>query len=180
MKMKPKIFGDYFKWHHTPSKGDSVTLQAIGDETAAWWSSIQPEWRYKDESSSDSPRDYSYILAGGKKGVYLLILCLAWWDRAHGRNMEQEKARRREAAKTAGIDDTTLNFADLRKHEHRWFNIVNDLIFVLEHAQGWPVPGEGMTTNTAVVAPARIAPARKKRATEQSGNPSPRKKVKSA
>ena len=179
MKAKPKIFADYFKWHHNPSKGDSVALPAIGDETSAWWSSFQPEWRYKNESS-DGPKDYSYILAGGKKGVYLLILCLAWWDRAHGRHMEQEKARRRETARAAGMDETTLNFDDLHAHEYKWFNIVNDLIFVMELAQGWPLPGEGTPAGAAVVAPAQIAPARKKRTAGQSASSSPRKKKKTS
>jgi len=69
---------------------------------STWWGSIQPPWRYKDEYPRDSRKDYSYILAGGKKGVFLLILCLAWWDRAYGRGIEVEKARRREAARAAG------------------------------------------------------------------------------
>ncbi|KAF9777724.1 hypothetical protein BJ322DRAFT_992316, partial [Thelephora terrestris] len=78
-KNKPRILGDYFKWHHNPTKGDSVALPAFGNEVAAWWSSLQPEWRQKDELSPNDQNNYSYILAGGKKGVFLLILCLAWW-----------------------------------------------------------------------------------------------------
>lgn len=164
--------GDYFKWHHTPSKGDSVALPEFGDETSDWWASIQPKWRYKNENPTDSKNDYSYILAGGKKGVYLLILCLAWWDQAHGREMEKEKVRRREAARAAGKDDTSLDFGDLHEHEYKWFNIVNDLIFILELAQGWPVPGEG------VPHPAVTGPVRTKRAAEQGESSSPRKKKK--
>ena len=163
---------DYFKWHHTPSKGDSVTLPEFGDEVALWWGSIQPNWRYKDEYPPDPLKDYSFILAGGKKGVFLLILCLAWWDREFGRGREKEKVRRREAARTAGRDVTTLNFDDLCEHDSKWFNILNDLIFVMEHAQRWPVPGDG--THTVAVAPVR-----KKRATKQGEGSSPRKKSKS-
>jgi hypothetical protein len=148
----------------------------VGEETSVWWTSIQPPWRYKDGSSPDS--DYSFILAGGKKGVFLLILCLAWWDRAYGRGLEREKVARREAARAAGEDDATLNFDDLREHDAAWFNILNDLIFVLESAQGWPAPGEGVPP-TAAVAPV-IAPARKKRTAEQGGSSSPRKKTKSS
>ena len=180
LKNKPETLKGYFKWYHNPTKGDSVALPGFGDKVSAWWSSLQPEWCYKDESSSENPKDYSYILAGGKKGVYLLILCLAWWDRAYGRNMEQEKARHREAARAAGIDDTALNFEDLHEHEYRWFNIVNDLIFVMELAQGWPIAGEGTLAGTAVVTPARIAPARKKRAAELGNVSSPRKKKKAS
>ena len=178
MKKKPEILKDYFKWHHTPTKGDSVVLPGFGDEVSVWWSSIQPEWRYKNESPSDNSKDYSFILAGGRKGVYLLILCLAWWDRAHGRNMEQEKARRREAARAAGAGDTTPNFDDLHEHEHRWFNIVNDLVFVMELAQGWPVPGESTPADATMVTPVRIAPARKKRTTESGDGSLLRKKKK--
>ena len=134
MAKKPEVTKDYFKWHHNPTKGDSVTVPEFGNEVSVWWGSIQPKWRYKSEHSSSNRNDYSYILAGGKKGVFLLILCLAWWDRAHGRNMEAEKDRRREGARATGKDDTTLDFSDILEHEWKWFNIVNDLITVLELA----------------------------------------------
>ena len=148
-------------------------MPAFGDEISGWWLSIQPKWRYKDEHSPDNQKDYSYILAGGKKGVFLLILCLAWWDRAYGRDLEKEKAKRREAATAAGMDKTaTIDFSDLRDHETKWFNIVNDLIFVMELAQGWPVPG-GTVSSVA-----GVAPLRKKRAAEGSDGTSPRKKNK--
>lgn len=174
MKKKPEILKDYFKWHHNPSKGDSVVLPDFSEEMSIWWSSIQPEWHYKNEYPPDNTKDYSYILAGGKKGIYLFILCLAWWDRAHDQKMEEEKSRRREAARASGMDVTTLNFDDLHEHEHRWFNIINDLIYVMDLAQGWPVPGEG--TADAVV----VAPARKKRAAERSDGSLPRKKKKTS
>jgi hypothetical protein len=173
MREKPEILKDYFKWRHDPSKGDAIVLPEFGAEVSGWWRKIQPEWRYKDEHSANNKNDYSYILAGGKKGVYLLILCLAWWDRAHGRGMEREKARRRETARVAGKDDTSLDFTDMLDHDRAWFNIVNDLTFVLELAQGWPVPGEG--TPKA----AEATPARRKRAAE-GGDTSSRKKKKSA
>lgn len=54
--------------------------------------------------------------------------------------MEREKAERRAAAQAAGKEDTTLDFGDLPDHDISWFNIVNDLIFVLEHAKDLPVP----------------------------------------
>jgi hypothetical protein len=141
-KNKPRILGDYFKWHHNPTKEDSVALPVFGNEVAAWWSSLQPEWRQKDELSPNDQNNYSYILAGGKKGVFLLILCLAWWDKAHGRDVEKEKARRCDAAK-AGMGKTALNLDNLLTHETKWLEIVNDLLFVMELAQAWPVPGEG-------------------------------------
>ena len=147
-------------------------MPEFGDEMSVWWGSIQPKWRYKDEYPPDPRKDYSYILAGGKKGVFLLILCLAWWDREFGRSREKEKDRRCKAARAAGRDVATLNFDDLHEHDCKWFNILNDLIFVMELAQRWPVPGDG----THAVA---VTPVRKKRAAEQSESPSPRKKSKS-
>lgn len=170
MKKKPEILKDYFKWHHNPSKGSSAVLPGFGDEVSVWWMSVQPKWRYKDEDPHKSRNDYSYMLAGGKKGVFLLILCLAWWDNAHGRDMEREKVRRREAAKAAGKDDTTLDFGDLPEHDAKWFNIVNDLIVVLELAQGWPVPGED------IPGAVEAAPARRKRAVERADLTSRKKK----
>lgn len=86
--------------------------------------------------------------------------------------MEAEKVRRRNAARVAGKEDTTLTFDDLREHDCKWFNILNDLIFVMEHAQSWPVPGDG--THAAAVTPVR-----KKRAAERDEGSSPRKKSKS-
>jgi hypothetical protein len=169
LKQKPGILKDYFKWHHNPSKGDSVSLPELGDEISIWWSTIQPKWRYKEE---DGQKDYSYILAGGKKGAFLLILCLAWWDRAYGRDMEREKSRRREAARAAGTSEATVDFSDLREHDTKWFNIVNDLIFVMEVAQGWPAPGE--RTPRA----AGAAPVRKKRGAGQDESSLARKKKK--
>ena len=74
--------------------------------------------------------------------------------------MEGEKDKHREAARGAGKDDTALEFGDIPEHESSWFNIVNDLIFVLEVAQGWPVP----TKNTEGAI--EVTPVRRKRAAE--------------
>ena len=60
----------------------------------------------------------------------------------YGRNIEKERAKWCEAAKAAGKDEDTMDFSDLHKHKYQWFNIVNDLISIMELAQGWPVPGE--------------------------------------
>jgi hypothetical protein len=172
MKQKPGVLKDYFKWRHNPSKGDSIMPSEFGSEVSSWWSALQPRWRYKGEDAN-SQRDYSYILAGGKKGVFLIILCLAWWNRAHGRELEREKAERRETARAAGKDDTTLDFSDLSDHEITWYNTVNDVINVLELAQAWPVPGEG------VLHAVEGTPTRRKRAVE-GDNASSRKKKKTS
>jgi hypothetical protein len=137
-------------------------LPNFSKEVELWWSCIQPKWRYKNETPES---DYSFILAGGQKGVFLFILCLAWWDNAYGRDIEQEKAERRATAQAAGKDATNLDFTDILDHEYSWFNIVNDLIFVMERATDLPVPSKDQT-----------ATRRRKRTTEAS--PSPRKKAK--
>ena len=131
---------------------------------------MQPKWRYKEDQFPDTRKDYSFILAGGKKGVFLLILCLAWWDRAYGRSVEKEKAKRLEVGRASGTDEATTNSND---HEPGWFSIVNDLISVMDAAQSWPAPGEG--------APGVVGttPARKKRAADR-GDGSPRKKKKTS
>lgn len=169
--MKPEIVGEYFKWRHSPSKGGSVVLPGFGEEVECWWRDIQPEWRYNDEASSNNNNNYSYILAGGKKGVYLLILCLAWWDKAYARKVEREKAERRADMRAAGKDDTHLDFSDLPDHDWAWFNIVNDLTFVLELARRAPVPSKE-TSGTA-----GGSSGRRKRTTEGTDS-SPRKKKK--
>ena len=169
LKEKPDILGDYFKWRHTPSKGNSVELPAFSDKVLSWWGDIQPVWRYKDEHLPENRNDYSFILAGGKKGVFLIILCLAWWDRAYGKGMESERVRRQEAVRAAGKDDLNLN--DLPEHDDSWFNTVNDLIYVMERAQSWPVPGDGTQAVT-------VSPARRKRAAARGENRSSRKKAK--
>lgn len=172
MKNKPEILKDYFKWHHNPAKGDSIALPQFADEVSLWWYGLRSQSRRKNELSTDDRDDYSFILAGGKKGVFLVILCLAWWDRAYGRGLEKTKAERRAAVQAAGMDDTTLNFDDLPVHDLSWFNILNDLIIVLEHAHSWPVPMKD-TSKTK-----EVATGRKKRAAEDS-DASSRKKVKS-
>lgn len=171
LKEKPAVLGNYFKWHHTPSKGSSITLPGFAEEMSVWWADIQPEWRYKDEYTPDGRKDYSFILAGGKKGAFLLVLCLAWWDKEHGRGMKKERADRLDAAKAAGKGDEVLDFSDLPDHDIRWFNTLNDLIFVMECAQSCPVPGDA--THVAAVGPVR-----KKRASGKGGRSSPRKKAK--
>lgn len=168
---KPKILAEYFKWHHNPSKGDSIVLPEFGEQVALWWTSIQPDWRYKDECSPGNNNDYSYVLAGGKKGIFLIILCLAWWDREYARNLERKKAERHAAVPGAAENDTTLVPGNPSDHDPSWFNILNDLIFVLELAQGWPVPAKDSPETTGVVS------GRRKRGAEGAITP-PRKKKK--
>ena len=144
-------------------------LPEFGEEVALWWSSMQPKGRYRDEGSLKD-EDFSFVLAGGKKGLFLFILCLAWWDKAYARNAERARAEYREAVETSGDGDTNLGITDLPDHDYSWFNILNDLIYVLERAQGSPIP-DREAPGTELVTP-------QTRKRETKARDSPRKKRK--
>lgn len=128
-----------------------------------WWKAIQPEWRRADQDPPQSPTTWSYILSGGSKGVFLIILCLAWWDRAYTRHLEEEKNARQAEAKAAGV---TANFDDLPDHDAEWLEIVDDVAFVMGEARHCDIPTRG------VPSPSRKA--KRKRETEPA---TPRKKT---
>ena len=67
----------------------------------------------------------------------MLILCLAWWDHAYGRYLEEQKTlgTEGEAAGASG------SFNDLLDHNTEWLKIVNDLAFVMEKARDSQIPG---------------------------------------
>lgn len=120
---------EYFQYAHQPSRGDTLTLPDFGVEVTKWWEKIQPEWRRSNRDPSPTPDQWSYILSGGSKGAFLLILCLAWWDRAH------ERYLKKGATGSAG---------DLPDHDPEWLKIVNDVAFVMRKAQDSRVPNRGM------------------------------------
>lgn len=170
LKNRPGILGDYFKHHHNPAKGDSVQLPQFGNEVEDWWRGLQPKWRFAGRGGADQPNDYSYVLAGGKKGIFLLIMCLAWWDLAYGQDLARERVRHHQAAVT---EATAPTLDDLRDHDIKWFNIVSDLTDVMKLAKAWPVPGE----STSEVVGTATSSSRNKRAAEQ-GSSSTRKRAK--
>ena len=169
MNSRPEILGEYFKHRHNPSRGNSVALPEFGEEVALWWSGMQPEGRYKDEASLED-KDFCFVLAGGKKGLFLFILCLAWWDKAYAWHVEGMKVERREAAQASGEENTNLDIGNLPDHDYSWFNILNDLIYVLERAQGSPISAQEISKIK------EAAPKTRKRAAKASD--SPRKKRK--
>ena len=140
---RPSKIKEYFQYAHQPSRGDSVTVPGFGVEVAGWWRTVQPEWR---RSGQDLPQDstqWSYVLSGGSKGMFLVVMCLAWWDRAYARYLEEEKDARKIKARAAGIPPS---FDDLPDHDPEWLNVVNDVTFVFGKAQGSDVPGRGTLT----------------------------------
>ena len=60
----------------------------------------------------------------------------------HGWSVEKEKAKCLKAARASRTDEATTDSNDLYNHEPRWFNIVNDLISVMDAAQSWLAPRE--------------------------------------
>ena len=138
---RPSKIKEYFQYAHQPSRGDTLAVPGFGAEVAKWWERIQPEWRRSKQDLPQSRSKWSYILSGGSKGVFLVILCLAWWDRAYERHLEKEKEARRAEAKAAGI---IVNFDDLPDHDAEWLKIVNDVGFVMEQAQNCDIPTRGM------------------------------------
>ena len=136
-KDRPTIIKEYFQYAHQPSRGDTLTVPNFGTEVTKWWERIQPEWRRSTHDLPQSVDQWSYILSGGSKGAFILILCLAWWDRAHGRYLEEQKTRQTEV-EAAGASG---GFDDLLDHNAEWLKIVNDLAFVMQKARDSQVPG---------------------------------------
>jgi len=146
-KDRPTIIKEYFQYAHQPSRGEVLAVPKFGTEVAKWWGEIQPEWRRSVHDLPQSVDQWSYILSGGSKGAFILILCLAWWDRAHGRHLEQRRTIRTEA-EAAGA---ATSFDDLPDHDAEWLKIVNDVAFVMRKAQDSQIPGRGMSGSSSGV-----------------------------
>ena len=93
-------------------------------------------------------------------------MCLAWWDHAHARYLEEEKNAHQIEAEAAGV---TANFDNLPDHNVEWLKTVNDVTFVMERAQHRDIPTRGMPSPSCKVKRKRetepVTP-RKKRETE--------------
>lgn len=137
---RPSKIKEYFQYAHQPSHGDTLTVPDFGTEVIEWWEKIQPEWR---RSKRDPPQDlnqWSYILSGGSKGAFLVILCLAWWDCSYGQHLEEQKRAHQAEAEASGV---TATFDDLPDHDVKWLKIVNDVAFVMQKARGCAIPAQG-------------------------------------
>ena len=140
---RPSKIKEYFQYAHQPSRGDTLKVPDFGAEVAEWWEKIQPEWRRSKHDPPQDPNRWSYILSGGSKGAFLVILCLAWWDRSHERHIEEQKRARRSEAGASGV---TATFVDIPDHDAGWLNIVNDVAFVMQKARDCPVPARGTSS----------------------------------
>jgi len=106
---------------------------------------IQPEWRWTGEDPPQGSSTWSYVLSGGSKGAFLIILCLAWWDRAYTRSLEEKGA-------AGGVN------TNIPHHDPEWLKVVEDVAFVMEKARGCKVPTRGV--------PSTDRTAKRKRETE--------------
>ena len=132
-------------------------------EVTNWWKAIQPEWRRVEEGPPQGPTTWSFILSGGSKGAFLIIMCLVWWDRAHARYLEEENARRIKA-EAAGV---TVNFDDFPPdHDAEWLKIVEDITFVMEMARDCDITARGQPS-----------PSRRVKRKRDPEPPTPRKKT---
>ena len=169
---RPSKISEYFQYAHKPSRGDTVTVPSFGADVVNWWANIQPEWRRSGRDLPQDPSAWSFILSGGSKGLFLVLMCLSWWHRAHARFLEEENARRIAEATVAGA---TPNLDSLPTHDPEWLRIVQDVAFVMDKAQGCDIPTRAASIPSRTAKrnrdPAQPNTPRKKRAV----NPAPRK-----
>lgn len=129
-----------------------------------WWGNIQPDWRRSGQDSPQDPSAWSYILSGGSKGLFLVLMCLSWWHRAHTRFLEEENARRIEAT----VAGAAPNLNDLPAYDPEWLRIVQDIAFVIGKAQDCDIPTRAASTPSRRV---------KRRNDSQSNTPRKRRAV---
>ena len=141
-KDRPSKISEYFQYAHKPSRGDTVTVPGFGVDVVNWWSNIQPEWRRFGQDSPQDPSAWSYILSGGSKGLFLVLMCLSWWHRAHARFLQEESAHRIEST----VAGATPNLDDLLTHDPEWLRIVRDLAFVIDKARDCDIPTRAAST----------------------------------
>lgn len=68
-------------------------------------------------------------------------MCLAWWDRAHARYLDETKNARQAGTQAAGV---APNLGDLPDHDAEWLEIVKDVTFAMEQAQSCDIPVRGV------------------------------------
>ena len=128
---------EYFQYAHQLSCGDTLVIPEFGAEVAKWWERIQPEWCHSEQDLPQNLNQWAYILSGGSKGIFLVILCLAWWDHAHERHVEKEKEVCWVEVEATGV---TANFSDLLDHDAKWLKVVNNVVFIMQRAWDCAIP----------------------------------------
>jgi hypothetical protein len=103
---RPEEISLWFKWgRRLAGKGIPVInlVEEYQEKWIEWWSAAQPQWRNTEDwpfnREDVTGKDWGRLLDGGKDGMYLVIVSLAWWICAE----ESED----ESALEEAIDDVT-------------------------------------------------------------------------
>ena len=68
------------------------SVQEFEQKWIQWWTAAQPHWRVTQdwpfEKGDVAGEDWGDLLEGGKDGIYLFIVSLAWW--IHARDPAEE------------------------------------------------------------------------------------------
>ena len=100
MNQRPSQIGWWFRHghrrfdeKHTPA---IVSVEIYGRSWLEWWKGCQPDWRKDAHSDWESEScwpfsqdlegigDWERFLHGGKDGLFLVIISIAWWIHATG------------------------------------------------------------------------------------------------
>ncbi|KAF9781016.1 hypothetical protein BJ322DRAFT_1023687 [Thelephora terrestris] len=133
MTNKPQILKEYFKWRHDPSKGDAVTYQSLARRLRSGGQLFNPS----GDTGARPPPTIAMItptrLPVERRASS--SLSYAWLG-----GITVSLPRRTTPPWISATYLPTM----------RWSNIVNDLIFVLELAQGWTSSHQGYSETPVV------------------------------
>ena len=63
-------------------------------EWIQWWTAAQPQWRVAQgwpfAKGDTVSKDWGHLLEGGKDGMFLVVVSLAWWISAQDSSEESE------------------------------------------------------------------------------------------
>jgi len=82
------------EFNKVPSITSLDTYQA---HWIAWWTALQPKWRdvgswpFPQDPSTDDPWDE--LLIGGKDGLFVVVMALAWWCIKHAAEDEPSQLK---------------------------------------------------------------------------------------
>ena len=83
---RPEEISLWFKWgRRLTGKGTPVinSIEEYREKWIEWWSAAQPQWRDTEDWPFDKEdvtgKDWGHLVDGGKDGMYLVIVSLAWW-----------------------------------------------------------------------------------------------------
>lgn len=89
---RPDEVSWWFQHGRRGYEGNNIpTISSIGAfETSwiKWWKAVQPQWRdtqnWPFEKDDATGKDWGNIPNGGKDGIFVIVISLAWWVSAPG------------------------------------------------------------------------------------------------